>query len=57
MVNNVSALTAYRALCENLAEMNIKYTVRITRLLELRCDERDRPLNFVMDRTNLRSHL
>ena len=33
--------------------MNIKYTVRITRLLELRCCERDRPLNFAMGRTNL----
>ena len=37
--------------------MNIKFTARTTKLLGLRCLEKDQKLNSVMGRTNLRSHL
>ena len=36
--------------------MNIKFTVRITRLLESRCLERGPKSNFVMGRINLKLH-
>ena len=37
--------------------MNIEFIVRTMEPLELTCLERDPKLNFVMDRTNLRSLL
>ena len=45
-----------RVLHKNLAEINIKFTVR-TSLLEWRCLNRVQPLSSKMDRINLESHL
>ena len=52
-------MIAWRVLCKNLAEINIKFTARTTSLLELRCLclNRVHLLSSKMDRINLESHL
>ena len=49
-------INCLQGLRKNLAETNIKFTVRTTSLLELRCLNRVQPLSSKMDRINLKSH-